>query len=94
MVEYAYNYLIKIGFWKNAIVTSRVLLNDNTIRKRFSTGDEALDLWFGGGGIESKAVTELYGKFKSGKSQMCFSTALNTAASGRNVTLYRYRKYI
>jgi DNA repair protein RadA len=85
MIEYAHNYLREIGFWKNAVVASRVLLNDNTIRKRFSTGDEALDLWFGGGGIESKAVTELYGKFKSGKSQMCFSTALNTAASGHNV---------
>lgn len=85
VITYVNKYLRDIGFWKKAVVTSKTLLNDNTIRKRFSTGDEGLDLWFGGGGIESRAVTELYGKFKSGKSQMCFSTAVTTAASGRNV---------
>lgn len=85
LVNYANKYLRDIGFWKNAVVTCKTLLNDNTIRKKFSTGDQGLDMWFGGGGIESRAVTELYGRFKSGKTQICFSTAVHTAASGRNV---------
>jgi len=39
------------------------------------TGSEALDKFFKGG-IETQAMTELYGEFGSGKSQCCFTFAI------------------
>lgn len=84
LVIYANKYLQESAIFDKAIVSSKKLLDDDTVRKRFSTGDEMIDKWLGGG-IESKAVTELYGRFKSGKSQLCYSTAVGTAASGKKV---------
>ncbi|MFH0927619.1 MAG: DNA repair and recombination protein RadA [Candidatus Micrarchaeota archaeon] len=44
--------------------------------RRISTGSKALDELIGGG-VESMAITEAYGKFSSGKSQLGFQLALN-----------------
>lgn len=67
------------------IVPSKFLLDNEAVRKRFSTGDEGLDNFFGGGGIESKAITELYGKFQVGKTQICYCTAVTAAANDKKV---------
>lgn len=67
------------------IVSSKYLLDNEAVRKRFSTGDEGLDNFFGGGGIESKAITELYGKFQTGKTQICYCTAITAASNNKKV---------
>ncbi len=42
---------------------------------KLTTGSKALDDLLGGG-IETQSITEVYGKFASGKSQWCFQTAV------------------
>jgi len=83
LVIYADDYLRKSGILNKSLISCKDMKNQ-TPRERFSTGDENIDKWFGGG-IESKAVTEFYGRFKSGKTQICYSTAVCTAASGKKV---------
>jgi DNA repair protein RadA len=49
--------------------------NDNsTIKKEYiKTGSVELDRLFGGKGVETGAITEFYGHYGSGKTQICFS---------------------
>ncbi len=42
---------------------------------KITTGSKELDALIGGG-IESQSITEVYGKFASAKSQLCFETAV------------------
>ncbi len=42
---------------------------------RITTGSKEVDALLGGG-IETQSITEIYGKFASGKSQWCFETAV------------------
>lgn len=44
--------------------------------KKISTGSKDLDTLFGGG-IETQAITELFGEFGSGKTQLCHQLAVN-----------------
>ncbi len=44
--------------------------------QRISTGSNALDILLGGG-VESQAITECYGEFGSGKSQIAFQLTVN-----------------
>ena len=44
---------------------------------KITTGSKNLDKLLGGKGIESKAITEAYGAFGSGKSQLGFALAVN-----------------
>ncbi len=41
--------------------------------ERLTTGSKNLDDLFGGGGIETGAVTQLYGAPGSGKTQLCYT---------------------
>lgn len=43
---------------------------------RITTGSKALDRLLGGG-VESQTITELYGEFESGKSQICHQLCVN-----------------
>ncbi len=43
---------------------------------RITTGSQALDELIGGG-VETQAITEFYGKFGSGKTQICHQLAVN-----------------
>jgi DNA repair protein RadA len=83
LVVYADKYLYESGILDKPLRSCKEMKNQPP-RERFSTGDEKIDEWFGGG-IESKSVTEFYGRFKSGKTQICYSTAVCTAASGKKV---------
>lgn len=83
LVVYADKYLYESGILSKPLISCKEMKNQEP-RERFSTGDENIDKWFKGG-IESKAVTEFYGRFKSGKTQICYSTAVCTAASGKKV---------
>ncbi len=44
--------------------------------QRISTGSQAFDILLGGG-VETQAITECYGEFGSGKSQLAFQLAVN-----------------
>lgn len=44
--------------------------------KKITTGSKDLDSLFGGG-IETQAITELFGEFGSGKTQLCHQLAVN-----------------
>ncbi|MEM4747650.1 MAG: helix-hairpin-helix domain-containing protein [Archaeoglobaceae archaeon] len=44
--------------------------------KKITTGSKDLDALFGGG-IETQAITELFGEFGSGKTQLCHQLAVN-----------------
>jgi DNA repair protein RadA len=83
LVVYADKYLYESGILNKPLISCKDMKNQ-TPRERFSTGDEKIDTWFGGG-IESKAVTEFYGKFRSGKTQICYSTAVKAASEGKKV---------
>ena len=84
LVIMANRYLQENGGLDNPLVSSKFLLDNETVRKRFSTGDPGLDEFFGGG-IESKAITELYGKYQTGKTQICDCTAVTAAANDKKV---------
>jgi len=47
---------------------------------RITTGSSALDRLLGGG-VETQAITEFYGEYGSGKSQLCFQLAVNVPFS-------------
>ncbi len=83
LVVFADEYLKKSGITNKPLMTCKEMKNQKP-RKRFSTGDEKIDGWFGGG-IESRAVTEFYGRFRSGKTQICYCTAVKTASEGKKV---------
>ena len=85
LIVKANTYLSETGILDKPLTPSKVLLEKNMVRKRFSTGDKTLDKDFFGGGIESKAVTELYGAFGSGKTQLCYSVMALAASQGKKV---------
>ena len=64
--------MMKLGF----------VTGDEFVRRRadtgnITTGSKALNELLGGKGIETRAMTEAYGGFGSGKSQLAFSLAVN-----------------
>jgi DNA repair protein RadA len=44
---------------------------------KLTTSSPQLDNLFGGGGLSSTTITEFFGEFGSGKTQMCFQLAVN-----------------
>lgn len=85
LVLKAHNYMVEKGILTKPLTTAKILFEKNLLRKRFSTGDKELDTKFFGGGIESKSVTEFYGAFGSGKTQLCYSTIALAASQGQKV---------
>ncbi|TFG14448.1 DNA repair and recombination protein RadA [Candidatus Thorarchaeota archaeon] len=63
--------MLDIGF-----ETADLLLERRQTAGRITTGCKALDDLFGGG-IETQAITEMYGSFRSGKTQMAHQLAVN-----------------
>lgn len=62
--------MLEIGF-----ETADLLLERRRTAGRISTGSKALDELFGGG-IETQAITEMYGSFRSGKTQIAHQLAV------------------
>jgi DNA repair protein RadA len=56
--------------------TADQILDRRAKVNRLSTGSKELDTLLGGG-VESQAITEAYGRFSSGKSQLAFQLAVN-----------------
>ncbi|GBC69228.1 Protein RecA [archaeon HR01] len=57
-------------------VTAKDLAELRTGLGRITTGSKALDALMGGG-VETQSITEFYGEFGSGKSQICHQLAVN-----------------
>jgi len=55
--------------------TADKLAKKRELMGRITTGSKELDVLIGGG-IETQSITEFYGKFASGKTQVCFQTAV------------------
>jgi DNA repair protein RadA len=66
----AQKLLRESNFLDNEFVTGEVALEKRRAIRRCSTGSSALDEMLLGG-IETQAITEFYGEFGSGKSQIC-----------------------
>ncbi len=56
--------------------TGDILLERRKTVHKLTTGSKGLDSLLGGG-VETQAITEFYGEFGSGKSQLCFQAAVN-----------------
>ena len=67
--------MLDIGF-----ETADLLLERRRTAGRITTGSKALDELFGGG-LETQAITEMYGSFRSGKTQMAHQLAVNVQRS-------------
>jgi DNA repair protein RadA len=59
------------GILDKSFITATALYDKRKREDRISTGSKNLDNLFGGTGIETRAVTELYGEFSTGKTQIC-----------------------
>lgn len=57
------------------LMTAGQYLDIEINRKKLKTGVDALDDLLGGG-IETRCITEFYGKYASGKSQLCFTLSV------------------
>ena len=55
--------------------------------KRLSTGSKALDRLIGGG-VETRAITEVAGAFGSGKTQLCFTLSVNAVRDWKAGVLF------
>ena len=66
----ARNRLEDLGIIDKSFVTATHLYDRRKREDRLSTGSRNLDDLFGGG-IEQRAVTEIYGEYGTGKSQIC-----------------------
>lgn len=64
--------MVNIGGFESG---DKVLEKRKNVRK-ITTGSKELDNLFGGG-IETQAITELFGEFGSGKTQLCHQLAVN-----------------
>ncbi|MFX1298911.1 MAG: DNA repair and recombination protein RadA [Promethearchaeota archaeon] len=75
---------LNIGF-----MTAEKLYDDRKKIRRLTTGSEKLDGLLGGG-IETRAITEVYGEFRTGKTQMahqiCVTVQLPVDQEGLNGT--------
>ena len=57
--------------------TTTELIEKRKKLQRLTTSSPLLDSLFGGGGLETTSITEFYGEFGSGKTQICFQLAVN-----------------
>jgi DNA repair protein RadA len=67
--------LMEIGRVQKEFITASELYKKRQAIDRISTGSKSLDDLLGGG-IETQAVTEFYGEFGSGKTQICHSLCI------------------
>lgn len=77
-VEYADRLISNAKEWfEFNFETAANLLSTRESFRKISTGSSQLDQLLGGG-IEPKSITEFYGEFTTGKTQLCMQLALNT----------------
>ncbi|MHA1940970.1 MAG: DNA repair and recombination protein RadA [Candidatus Hodarchaeales archaeon] len=72
--------------------TAKVVLDRRLELAKITTGSQSLDELFGGG-IETGAVTELYGEFRTGKTQIAHQVCVTTQLPVEKGGLYEGDKY-
>ena len=72
--------LEELGVIDKSFVTATSLYSKR--RERISTGSKSFDDLLGGG-IETKAVTEVYGEFGTGKTQLCHTLCVMVEQDGK-----------
>ncbi len=72
--------LVKAGILEKDFVPASEIYKRRKAIDRFTTGTKSLDDLLGGG-IESQAVTEFYGEFGSGKTQICHTLCITVQQS-------------
>ncbi len=75
MCNKARTRLVELGKLEGEFVTASQLYKKRLGIDRITTGSRNLDDLFGGG-LESHAVTEFYGEFGSGKTQICHTSCV------------------
>lgn len=75
LINKARNRLIELGLLPKDFMTARQLLEIRNKIARITVGSKNLDRLLGGG-IETGAITEFYGEFGSGKTQICHTLAV------------------
>ncbi len=76
LVLQGYEYLKDLGLVPKDFTSATELLEQRRARKFIKTGSNNLDDMLKGG-IPTQAVTEFYGEFGSGKTQLCHTLAVN-----------------
>ena len=89
----AYNLLKEKGLIEEDFVTADHLLERVKKRKYITTGSKNLDTLLKGG-VVTGAVTEFYGEFGSGKTQLCHTLAVNVQLSKEEGGLGKNAIYI
>ncbi len=77
IVTHARKQLIESGSLAKEFSTASEIYTRRKSIGKISTATDALDELFGGG-IETQAVTEVYGEFGSGKTQLCHTLCVST----------------
>ncbi len=80
LVTKARQQLIEEGRLEKEFVTATEIYKRRQDIGKISTGTSALDTLFDGG-VETQAVTEVYGEFGSGKTQFCHTMCVNVQKS-------------
>ncbi len=75
LINKARERLVELGLLPKDFMTARQLLSMREKVARITTGSKNLDRLLGGG-VESSAVTEFYGEFGTGKTQICSTLAV------------------
>ncbi len=75
LINKARERLVELGILPKDFVTARQLLTMREKVARITTGSRNLDRLLGGG-VETGAVTEFYGEFGTGKTQICSTLAV------------------
>ncbi len=76
LVLQGYEHLKELGLVPKDFTSATELLEQRRARKYIKTGSNNLDEMMKGG-IPTQAVTEFYGEFGSGKTQLCHTLAVN-----------------
>lgn len=71
----ACEHLLKLGF-----VNSKVVLNERKRLVKLTSGSKELDKLLGGG-FESGSLTEIFGEFRTGKTQLCHTLCVTCQLS-------------
>lgn len=75
IITQARNHLSKLGIIKKEFITAKEIFEEWKNLRYCTTGSRSLDSLLGGG-IETKAVTEVIGAYGSGKSQLCHTLSV------------------
>ena len=76
IVMSAYDFLRERGVIQDDFVTADILAEEVKKRRYITTGSKNLDSLLGRG-IPTKALTEFYGEFGTGKTQLCHTLSVN-----------------